>query len=39
MLTAPNLSATSHAQLATQTWTGKMPVQVNPESLIVLTYR
>ncbi|HVB62829.1 MAG TPA: hypothetical protein VNE61_16675 [Ktedonobacteraceae bacterium] len=39
MLTAPNLSATSHAQLATQTWIGKMPVQVNPESLIVLTYR
>jgi len=38
MLTAPDLAATSHAQLATQTWTGKMPVQVNPESLIVLTY-
>lgn len=38
-LTAPALSATSHAQLVTQTWTGKMPVQVNPDSLIVLTYQ
>lgn len=39
MLSAPDLAATSHAQLVTQTWTGKMPIQVNPESLIVLTYR
>jgi hypothetical protein len=38
-LTAPALSSTSHAQLVVQAWTGKMPVQVNPESLIVLTYR
>lgn len=39
MLTAPDLAATSHAQLAMQAWTGTMPVQVNPDILIVLTYR
>lgn len=39
MLTAPDLAATSHTQLVTQKWTATMPVQVKPESLIVLTYR
>lgn len=38
-LAAPALNTTSHVRLATQSWTDNAPVLLNPDSLVVLTFR
>lgn len=38
-LAAPTLNTTSHVRLATQPWTDNAPVLLNPDSLVVLTFR